>query len=187
MLNHTGTPVLHTKRLTLRPFALDDAQAMFENWAQNPNVTEYLRWTPHQSIDDSLNAVQTWVENYKKDDYYQWGIEIDGVLIGSVGAVSVTSEDESCEFGYCMAQEYWGRGIMPEACEAIFTYLFDTVGFHRICAMHAGGNPKSGRVMQKMGMRHEGTQKMSIKLIDGSFDDLELYGILKEEFDARHQ
>ena len=49
MMKHGGTARLETDRLILRPFALDDAEAMFKNWANDPVVTEFMTWLPHPS------------------------------------------------------------------------------------------------------------------------------------------
>ena len=48
-MKHLGSKVLTTERLVLRPFRADDAEAMFNNWASDPEVTKYLTWTPHKS------------------------------------------------------------------------------------------------------------------------------------------
>ena len=49
MITHKGTQTIHTDRLILRKFTVDDAQAMFENWASDERVTRYLTWCPHES------------------------------------------------------------------------------------------------------------------------------------------
>ena len=49
MITHKGTQTIHTERLILRKFTVDDAQAMFENWASDERVTRYLTWCPHES------------------------------------------------------------------------------------------------------------------------------------------
>lgn len=51
MLTHKGTQVIKTKRLTLRKFTLNDAQAMFDTWANDERVTRFLTWEPHGSIE----------------------------------------------------------------------------------------------------------------------------------------
>lgn len=50
-LHHAGTQILKTKRLVLRPFSLDDAQAMYDNWASDPQVTRFMNWSTHESIE----------------------------------------------------------------------------------------------------------------------------------------
>ena len=67
----------------------------------------------------------------------------------------------SAEIGYCLGRAFWGRGIMPEALRAVMDYLFDTAGLNRVWAGHDVNNPKSGRVMEKAGMRKEGILRAS--------------------------
>lgn len=55
---------LETKRLLLRPFTIEDAPAIYKNYASNPQVTKYLSWEPHQSVTDSEEIIKTWVEQY---------------------------------------------------------------------------------------------------------------------------
>ena len=41
-MNHIGTREIATERLTLRRFEIEDAENMFYNWANDPEVTKYL-------------------------------------------------------------------------------------------------------------------------------------------------
>lgn len=85
-MKHLGTKVLHTKRLTLRPFTVDDAQEMYDNWASDPEVTKYLTWTPHASVEDTRSLLKIWAEESKKPESYNWAIvfhdNAKDVLIG---------------------------------------------------------------------------------------------------------
>lgn len=49
-MQHKGTKSIETDRLLLRPFVIEDAKAMFENWAADSEVTRYLMWQPHKDI-----------------------------------------------------------------------------------------------------------------------------------------
>ena len=50
-LNHVGTRTHKTTRLVLRPFCLSDAQAMYDNWANDAEVTKFMMWEPHASVE----------------------------------------------------------------------------------------------------------------------------------------
>lgn len=50
-MNHIGTREIATERLTLRRFEIEDAENMFYNWANDPEVTKYLTWPAHESVD----------------------------------------------------------------------------------------------------------------------------------------
>ena len=68
MLN-LGTERIETPRLILRPFVLEDAPAMYRNWANDPEVTRFLTWPTHQSPEISAMVVESWVNAYPQKDY----------------------------------------------------------------------------------------------------------------------
>jgi [ribosomal protein S5]-alanine N-acetyltransferase len=95
--------------------------------------------------------------------------------------VYVNEKAESAILGYCMGSKWWGKEIMKEAGLAVIKYLLTEVGFNRVAACHDKGNPKSGRVMQKMGMTYDGTLRSAAFSNQGIVDEV-WYSILKSEF-----
>jgi [ribosomal protein S5]-alanine N-acetyltransferase len=83
--------------------------------------------------------------------------------------------------GYWIGVPYWGRGYCTEAAGALLAHAFGPLGLHRVHATHLTRNPASGRVMQKLGMRHEGRMREHF-LKWGVFEDVERYGILDREW-----
>ena len=77
-LHHAGTQILKTKRLVLRPFSLDDAQAMYDNWASDPQVTRFMNWSTHESIEVTRTILAEWVPQYQDPSYYHWCITLEG-------------------------------------------------------------------------------------------------------------
>ena len=73
-MKHCGTKQLETERLILRRFRPEDAAAMYQNWASDDEVTKYLVWPTHSSIEVSQYVINDWVNSYSKDDFYQWAI-----------------------------------------------------------------------------------------------------------------
>ena len=65
-MQHMGTKLLQTDRLILRPFTMADAQAMYDNWAADPAVTEHLSWPAHRWINDSIVVLEVWRADYVK-------------------------------------------------------------------------------------------------------------------------
>lgn len=178
MLNHSGTAVITTKRLRLRPYCSSDAQAMFDNWASDERVTKYMTWQPHKDVSVTQGLIDMWVEGYVSSTVYRWAIELDHELVGDISVVKWQEDDAWCEIGYCLAPKCWNQGIMTEALEAVLAYLFDTVGFHRVQLRHDSNNPASGRVMQKCGMQFEGVHRGAVRRRDGSWADICVYGML---------
>lgn len=181
-MNKTGTQRIETHRLVLRPFTADDADDMFSNWASDPEVTRFLTWPPHSSADVTRMILNGWVSRYGDGGYFQWAIEWKetGTVIGSIAVVKLEEAIESAEIGYCLGRKFWGRGIMPEALRAVMDYLFDTVGLNRITAGHDVNNPKSGRVMEKAGMRKEGILRAS-GINNQGIRDVAVWAALRED------
>lgn len=180
MLNHRGTQTLTTPRLTLRAFREEDAQDMFTNWASDPEVTKYLTWPAHSSVDVSRFVLADWVKHYAEQDFYQWAIEWDGHAIGSIAVVSHNDRAGAAHIGYCLGRNWWHMGIMSEALRAVMDFLFDEVGYQRIESRHDPRNPHSGGVMRKCGMRCEGTLRQSDWNNQG-ICDASWYALLKSE------
>ena len=181
MLRHKGTVIIETARLILRQAKIEDAEAMFRNWASDPEVTKYLTWPPHVSVEVTKNIITSWVESYAKEDYYQWLIvlkEIDQP-IGSI-MVSTLGRAQSAHVGYCIGKAWWHQGIMSETLKAVIDFLFDEVGYHRVESLHDPNNPHSGNVMKKCGMRYEGTLRMADRNNQGICDAC-YYGLLANE------
>ena len=75
-MKHLGTKRIETSRLILRQFTGDDAQAMFDNWASDPEVTKFLTWPTHSSVDVTKQIVESWVAGYEQENFYLWMIEL---------------------------------------------------------------------------------------------------------------
>jgi len=63
-MNHCGTRQLDTERLVLRRFVTEDAEAMFRNWASDPEVTKYLTWPTHANVDVTRAVLKDWTATY---------------------------------------------------------------------------------------------------------------------------
>ena len=180
---HAGTQTIETPRLILRRFTTEDAQAMYDNWASDPEVSRYLTWPTHPNVDVTRQLLATWVEQYEKPDVYQWAIGLraaDGMPIGSISVVTLNERTHSAEVGYCIGRSWWHQGITSEALEAVLGYLFGTVGAWRVSARHDPHNPHSGGVMRKCGMRHEGCLRQKLRN-KGRYVDVDLYAILRSD------
>lgn len=179
-MKHIGTKNIETERLILRRFTLDDADAMYRNWASDDEVTKYLTWPAHSSVDITKMVLADWVESYKNDDNYNWAITLKGddEPIGSIGVVSKDDETEMVHMGYCIGREYWHRGITSEALKALIDFFFDEVGVKRVESRHDPRNPNSGKVMKKCGMIYEGTKKNSDRNNQG-ICDASYYAIIR--------
>lgn len=175
-------PDIETDRLLLRRMRLDDAEAMFD-YASDPDVTRYVIWDTHRSIEDSRAFLKLTVESYAGGNEAGWGIVYKGDLrfVGTCAIVNWSRQDARAELGYVLSKRYWGRGLMTEAVGAMIRFGFGKMGLNRLEARCLAENVASARVMEKAGMTCEGTLRQR-EHIKGEYRDMKYYSILRGEF-----
>lgn len=180
-MNHTGTKTISTRRLTLRRFTMDDAEQMFQNWANDPEVTKFITWSPHGSVEVTRSIMECWVADYEEPSNYQWAIELEGQVVGSISVVTLKERAQMAEIGYCLGKHWWHKGIMSEALQGVMKFLFEEVGVNCTTARHDVRNPNSGGVMKKCGMTLDGILRQSAWNNQG-ICDMACYSILRKEY-----
>lgn len=68
-------PVLETERMILRPITMDDAEDMYA-YGSDPEVTRYVTWHAHQSIEETQQFISFYLENMKKALSLNGGLNI---------------------------------------------------------------------------------------------------------------
>ena len=141
---------IETERLILRKFRKDDALMMFNNWANDPEVTKYMTWNPHPNVEVTKMIIDNWLEEYKKETTIRYCITLKGSdePLGSIDIVNIFNGIP--EVGYCICKKCWNKGYMTEACTAFINYLVE-LGYHKICICAFKENIASNRVIQKCG------------------------------------
>lgn len=141
---------LETERLILRPFEMNDAEAMFNGWTNDPEVTKFLKWNPHENIETTKSLLDMWIKEYEDPKRLNFAIELksDGTLIGGIDIVGY--ENNIPEIGYNLSRKYWNNGYMTEACRRLIDYLFSQ-GYGEIRIDAAVENTGSNRVIRKCG------------------------------------
>lgn len=186
-MEHVGTRTIETDRLVLRKIDISDAEDMFSNWASDEEVTRYVPWKPHKTIEDTKEIINFWLIDIDDADVYRWCIVYKDSMqpIGTIDVVNLDEDLETAEIGYCLSRKHWGQGIMTEALIAVIDYLFSNVNFNRITAKHNVKNLASGKVMEKSGMTFEGVLRQAGKDNKGDYCDLSYYSILREEWQRK--
>jgi [ribosomal protein S5]-alanine N-acetyltransferase len=182
-MEHLGTKELQTERLILRRLTIEDTESVYNNWANDDEVTYYLSWPTHKDKNVTKGVLENWINNYYKNDFYQWAIvpkEINEP-IGTISVVDKNDDIQMVEIGYCIGKQWWNKGITSEALNAIIKYFFEEIKVNRIEAWHDIKNQNSGKVMAKCGMKCEGHLRQSRKNNTGISDNI-IYGILLEEY-----
>lgn len=177
-----GQPTLATPRLTLRPFARDDAPEV-QRLAGAREIADTTLAIPHPYPD---GAAEAWIETHPAAWGNGTGVTYAitdrerAALIGAIGLI-VTPAHALAELGYWVGLPYWNHGYCTEAGRRLVGFAFGTLGLHRVQARHLTRNPASGRVMEKLGMKREGILREATRRSD-RFEDLALYAVLASEW-----
>ena len=141
---------LETERLILRPFELKDAEDMFYGWASDDEVTQYLTWNSHKTIETTLDIINLWIEQYEKPERINFAIELkeNKKVIGGIDVVGYI--DGVPVIGYNLSKKYWNYGYMTEACKKVIEHLF-SIGHNVIRIDALVDNVASNKVIKKCG------------------------------------
>ncbi|HNW87711.1 MAG TPA: GNAT family protein [Candidatus Limiplasma sp.] len=179
-------PTLRAPRVTLRAARMSDAADMYA-YSRDPEVARHVLWDAHTSIHQTRGYLRYIIRQYRYGEPSTFVIELNAErrVIGTIGLMWVQKENRSAEVGYSLSRAYWNQGLMTEALNALLRFCFETMRLNRVEAQHEADNPASGAVMRHAGMRREGVLRQRI-YNKGRFVDVELYAILRAEYEALH-
>lgn len=147
--------ILHTQRLILRPWKETDLDDFYA-YASVDGVGQMAGWTPHKSKEESAQILNCFISQKKI-----FALEYEGKVIGSIGIEEYDEKNYpeleylyGRELGYALSKNYWERGLMTEAVQAVIRYLFDIVNLDFILAGHFDWNKQSARVIEKCGFKY---------------------------------
>ena len=149
--------VIETERLILRAFKQTDLEPFYE-YASVEDVGEMAGWKHHESIDESRKIMDSFINN---DKVFAICLKENNKVIGSIGIEKYGLEDALTEFknyrgrelGYVLSKDYWGKGLMPEAVNAVIEYLFNELDYDFLLCGYYNFNERSKRVQTKCGFR----------------------------------
>ncbi len=148
--------ILETERLRLRRLTADDADAVFNRWAQDPVVSRYLAWQPHESLAESLAHAKACEAKWSRGSEFTWMIE-DREAGLAVGSIAAHRSGSRIGLGYLLARDSWGQGYMTEAVTGLTDWFLALPDVFRVWAVCDMENPASARVLEKSGFELEGT------------------------------
>jgi [ribosomal protein S5]-alanine N-acetyltransferase len=147
--------VIATDRLELRRPTLSDAHLIFE-YAADPEVTRWMDWQAHRSIDTVVEYIQTCTALWDSGEEYTWIMTLRATKV-SIGGISIRFRGHMADFGYVLHRQYWGQGLATEAAAATVRLASSVQGIHRIWATCDTENLSAARVLEKAGLSQEGT------------------------------
>ena len=184
MLDHIfiSLPTLVTERLILRKLEYSDKKSIF-SYAKNPEVAKHVLWDAHQNEFDSLEFLNTVYGAYNKNKAAPWGIQFkeNTNIIGTAGFVQWDKENKEAEIGYALSQEYWNKGLITEAVNAIIKFGFHQMKLEKITSRCKPENIASYKVLEKCGLNFDGVVKKQIWM-KGEFHDMMMYSLISNDY-----
>lgn len=179
-MNHiVGNIDIKTDRLLLRQFEDNDLNG-FVRIFSDPTVIKNYMCEGLQSKESVKNFLHKTYEYAKENPCYFWVIELDNIIIGFINLCDHVETFARCEVGFCIDENYRGKGYAAEALSGVLKFLTNIVGYNKVSAAHFKGNAASGNVMKKANMIYEGKRKSEV-FYQGKFIDCEYYYYLKNK------
>lgn len=175
-----GPDTIETPRLRLRRPRLDDAQPIFSRYASDPDVTTYVGWPRHQSVDDTRGFLSFADAEWQRWPAGPYLIERrdDGLLLGSTGLSFETPYRAMT--GYVLARDAWGHGYATESLRAMVD-VATQCRVKRLYALCHTEHAPSYRVLEKCGFAREGVWRRHSEfpnLAPGQPSDVFCYALL---------
>lgn len=174
-------PILQTSRLILREILKSDEQAYrkhFVNYEVIRNLTRSVPW-PYPE-DGVIRYLRTDVFPNQAKDRWVWAITLKEEPQSLIGAIELLKNATPANRGFWLGEEFWGKGYMTEAAEAVNDYAFNTLNFKKLVFANAVGNHRSGRIKEKSGARF--VRQEPAVYVDPALNTRNVYEITKSEW-----
>lgn len=175
-------PELETNRLILRRLVMSDIQNLFVV-ASEPEVTRYITWETHRTLDDSRRFIQMVHDWYDRQEVLYWGVlrKSDLKLIGTCGIFEWVPRDARAELSYTLGRPHWGQGFASEIVSVLVRFGFETMQLNRLEGRCLLENSASAHVMEKARLTLDGVLRQQLYL-KGAYRDLKVYSLLRQDW-----
>jgi ribosomal-protein-alanine N-acetyltransferase len=180
-------------RVLLRPLRADDWDGWRDVRVRSRDWLEAWEPRPEPGAADPVldreafrSRCGAWDRQRHFDAAYGFGLFLlDGRFAGEVSLGSVQRGPfQSAFVGYWIDEALAGRGFVPEGVVLLLRYAFESLHLHRLEAAIVPRNQPSRRVVEKLGLREEGTASRFLQ-IQGVYEDHVRYAITAEEWESR--
>lgn len=178
-------PILKSNRFTLKKIEEQHLDEVFEIYS-NDHVFAYCGIIPKHNKEIVKNMIGHFERDYLKKSRIKWGIfanDNPDHLLGIIEAFDFQQKVNMVTIGYFLSEAHWGKGIATEAVNILLHFLFMDVNVNRIQAEVMPPNETSKKVLLKNGFTKEGTLRQATLWSGKGIVDLEIYGMLKEDYE----
>lgn len=178
---------LRTPRLVLRPYTVDDFDALYDIQSR-PEVTRYLLFGPRDRAEVRASLEQRIRATELHDEGGSLILAVvlpeTGAVIGDTVLFWRSREHRQGEVGYIFHPDHSGKGYATEAARMMLRLGFGEFGLHRIIGRVDARNTASARVLERLGMRREACFRQN-EMVKGEWTDEVVYAMLEDEWRAR--
>ncbi len=151
-------PVLETPRLSMRPVAMSDFEAI-HRLHTDPLVVQSLFSGEPPSRESTGEKVELYVRDWQQNGFgffsvfLRGNLQEQGEFAGRAG-LRRFEDTSDVEYGLCLFGHIVGRGLGPELGRAILRHAFEELGLERVVALIRPENERAVRAAQKIGFSH---------------------------------
>jgi ribosomal-protein-alanine N-acetyltransferase len=156
---------VETERLLLQRLKYEDAEEIFYSYASKPEVTHFLSWKTHGSVEDTQSFLKYAIMNWNIGVDYSYTIRMKGSnkLVGGFGFIN---EDGKVQFGYAISPVHWGNGFATEACKSMMELIRQCSDVYRVATFVDSENIASMKVLEKSGLVKEAILKKWFRFVN---------------------
>ncbi len=180
---HIKGACIETTRLILRPYIMQDAEAVFKVVSQK-QIYDMTLMIPHPYPREN---VEWWIGFTRKSirygSSYEFGIfdKLSHEYIGNIGIANISKQNNNAELSYFIDPSKWQHGYATEAVRSVLKFGFDYLKLERIVGRCMSYNTASRCVMEKNGLLFEGIARHEV-MKDGNYIDIIRLAILAEDY-----
>jgi ribosomal-protein-alanine N-acetyltransferase len=144
-----------TKRIIARPATRDAAPVIFDDYATDPDVAKYMTWGSHRALDETLEFLDRCERVWLDGSAYPWTLWLksSGEFLGMC---EIRVRGHAVDLGYALSRRWWRQGLMSEAVQSLVQWALSEPDIVRVWAVCDVDNPRSARVLERVGMQREG-------------------------------
>ncbi len=178
--------LLEGNRVGLRELSEGDLEAVVA-YSVDDAVARYQDWRSHTADDAKafLDSAIAEAQQMPRNTYSLAIVERASSLVVGDASIGIESaRNKRAEIGFTLRRDRWGAGLATEASQLLLAFGFDQLGMHRIEATSHPDNVASHRILEKIGMSHEGRLRDHL-FVNGAWQDSLVFSILESEWRAR--
>lgn len=176
---------LRSRRLMIRDFVAGDLGALHA-YSERREVTKHLLWGPN-TVEQSRATLTEFMGQQGTTPRLRYDLALGLPGGKAIGALSIHLDDirlGNAEIGYVLHSDYWGGGFAFEAVQAVAAEVFAQWPLNRLWARCLESNKASRRLLERLGMRHEGTL-LRAERIEGEWHNVLMYAVLADEWQQK--